>query len=171
MYLESDDIVNHPADEVYPLVRDQLPKLLPYLPDIEEVTEVSRDRESDTRVRVVNRWRARAAVPKMLAKFLPADLFTWTDRALWKDDEQCVEYVLEGFGYEVAGTNYFTSEGDSTRIRVTATLTVHHEKFKIPKIIFKKGMTLLEGTIRSALAPNLTALSRGLKAYFADSDA
>ncbi len=167
MYIESEDRLERNAAEVYALVRDRLPALVPYLPDVEEVTEVSRDRESETRVRVVNRWRAKPAVPALLAKFLSPEVFTWTDRALWKDDEQCVDYRLEGFGYEVDGKNFFTADGSGTRIKVTATVTIHPEKFKIPRLLFNKVFPLLEGTIKKALQPNLTALARGLRSYFA----
>lgn len=168
MFIESEDKLDRPADQVYPLVRDELPRLLPYLPDVEKITELSRERESETRLKVVNEWTAKAKVPGMVAKFLPPDVFTWKDYATWKDDENIVEYRLEGFGYEVEGKNFFTADGDGTVIKVTATVTIHPEKFKIPKLIFKKAFPVLEGTIKKAVQPNLTALARGLRSYFAD---
>ena len=168
MYIESEDRVDRPASEVYPLVRDHLTRLLPYLPDVEEVTELERERESEVRVRVVNRWTAKATIPSLIAKFMPAELLTWTDRAQWKDDEHLVEYRLEGFGYEVDGTNHFTPDGDGTLLKVTATVSIDPKKFKIPRFLFKKAFPLLEGTIRKAIQPNLTSLARGLTAYFAD---
>lgn len=168
MFIESEDRIDQPADVIYPLVRDELPKLLPYLPDVEEIEQVSSERESDTRLRVVNKWRAKAKVPGMVAKFLPDDVFAWTDRALWKDDENCVDYQLEGFGYDVVGTNYFTPDNGGTVIKVTATVTIHPEKFKVPKLLFNKVFPVIEGTVKKAVQPNLTALARGLKTYFAE---
>lgn len=168
MYIESEDRIEQSPDEVYPLVRDDLPKLLPYLPDVEEIKQLSFERESDTRVRVVNRWRAKAAIPAMAKKFLPADLLVWTDRALWKDDVYQVEYKLEGFGYDVEGTNYFSPDGDATLLKVTATVTIHPEKFKIPRLLFKKVFPAVEGLVKKAVQPNLTSLAKGLKAYFAE---
>lgn len=167
MYIESEDRLDQPANIIYPLVRDELPKLLPYLPDVKKIEVISRERESDTRLRVVNRWYAKAVVPGMVAKFLPEDIFTWTDRALWRDDENCVDYHLEGFGYDVHGTNYFTADRGGTLIRVTGTVTIHPEKFKIPKLLFNKAFPMIEGTVKSAIQPNLTALARGLRSYFA----
>jgi hypothetical protein len=168
MYVESEDRLEQPADEVYRMVRDHLPDLVPHLPDVEQVEELSRERESDTRVRVVNRWHAKPTIPALAAKFLPPDVFVWTDRALWKDDEHCVDYKLEGFGYDVDGRNFFAPDGNGTRIKVTATVTIHPERFKIPRLLFNKVFPLLEGTIKKALQPNLTSLSRGLRAYFAE---
>jgi hypothetical protein len=166
MYIENEDRLEQSADEVYPLVRDELPALLPHLPDVEEIVELSRERTADNRVRVTNRWRAKATVPKMIGRFLPPDIFEWTDHALWKDDEHCVEYRLEGFGYEVEGINYFTPDAGGTIIRVTASVTIHPEKFKIPRLLFNKAFPVLEGTIKKAVQPNLTALARGLRSYF-----
>lgn len=168
MYVESTDHLDHDAKEVYELVRDELPKLLPHLPDVEELTQLEYERTSDTKVRIVNRWRARAQVPSMVAKFLPPDTFVWTDYAEWDDAEQKVDYRLEGFGYEVRGTNYFQPDGDGTLIKVTAHVTIHPEKFKVPKLLFNKVFPLIEGTVKKALQPNLTSLARGLKSYFQD---
>ncbi len=166
MYIESIDYLDHDAREVYELVRDELPRLLPYLPDVEEVTQLEYERQSDTRVRIVNRWHARAQVPSVVSKFLPPDTFVWTDYADWHDDEQIVNFRLVGFGYEVTGTNYFQADGDGTLIKVTANVTIHPEKFKVPRILFKKVFPLIEGAVKKALQPNLTSLARGLKSYF-----
>ncbi|MEE8410712.1 MAG: SRPBCC family protein [Myxococcota bacterium] len=168
MYIENEDRIDHPLDLVYPLVRDDLPKLLPYLPDVEELVQISYERTSETRVTIVNEWRAKAAVPKMVAKFLPPDVFRWTDSALWKDVEHRVEYRLEGFGYEVDGNNSFTADGDGTVLKITATVTIHPEKFKIPRLLFKKVFPAVEGAVKRAVQPNLTALARGLQSYFAE---
>ncbi len=171
MYIESEDHLDRSADEVYPLVRDELPKLLPYLPDVEALEQLSYERVSDTRVKIVNRWKAKAKIPKAAAKFLPPDIFTWTDHAEWKDDEYSVDYRLEGFGYEVKGRNSFKPDNGGTRLKVTAEITVYPEKFKIPRFLFDKVFPLVEGVVKKALQPNLTALARGLKDYYADQKA
>ncbi|GMV38435.1 MAG: hypothetical protein AMXMBFR64_01510 [Myxococcales bacterium] len=167
MYIESEDHLDRSADEVYPLVRDEMPRLLPYMPDVEALEQLSYERESETRVRIVNRWQAKASVPSLVEKFLPKDMFTWIDRAYWKDDEYCVDYVLEGFGYTAKGTNYFTPDGGGTKLRVTAEITIDPSKFKIPKLLFNKAFPMIEGSVRKAVQPNLTALARGLRDYFA----
>jgi hypothetical protein len=168
MYIESEDRLAQPADRVYPLVRDELPRLLPYLPDVERIVELSRERPADNRLEVVNQWTAKAKVPGLVAKFLPPDVFTWKDFASWNDDENAVEYRLEGFGYDATGKNFFTADGDGTVIRVTATVNIHPETFKIPRLLFNKVFPVLEGTIKKAVQPNLTALARGLRSYFAE---
>ena len=44
MYIESEDRLDQPADKIYPLVRDDLPKLLPYLPDVDTIEQISHER-------------------------------------------------------------------------------------------------------------------------------
>jgi hypothetical protein len=167
MYIESEDRLDRSADEVYPLVRDRMPELLPYMPDVEALEQLSYERENDTRVRILNKWSAKGQVPSLIAKFLPKDMFTWLDHAYWKDDEYCVDYRLEGFGYEATGTNYFTPDNGGTKLRVTATITIDPAKFKIPKMLFNKAFPMIEGSVKKAVQPNLTALARGLRDYFA----
>ncbi|NUN14367.1 MAG: hypothetical protein HUU55_12120 [Myxococcales bacterium] len=167
MYIESQDYLNQPATNVYPLVRDEMPKLVPYMPNVAELAQLSYERESSNRVRIVNRWRTEASIPAAAAKFIPAEAFTWIDRAFWKDDEYCVDYELEGYGWTAKGTNYFTPEGDGTLLKVTADVTIHPEKFKIPKFLFNTIFPLIEGAIKKAIQPNLTSLANGLRGYFA----
>ena len=167
MHVESEDYLNKPAAKIYPLVRDELPKLLPYLPDVERIVQVSREQVAENRTHIVNRWTARANIPRVAAKFIPPDVFTWTDDAMWFDDEFRVEFRLESFGYEVTGVNYFVPEGEGTRIRVTADVVIHPEQFKVPRMLFNRVFPALEGAIKKAVQPNLTALARGLRDYYA----
>jgi len=167
LHIESDDFLKHPAAEVYPLVRDRLPELLPYLPDVASIAQQSYARESETRVRIVNRWTARAKLPAAAMKFLPPEVLSWTDRALWKDDAYCVDYMLVGFGYEVHGINSFTPHEGGTLLRVVADVTIKPEQLKIPRLVFKRVFPMVEGVVKQAVQPNLTALARGLRDYYA----
>jgi hypothetical protein len=167
MHIENEDFLDQPADLVYPLVRDEMTRLLPFLPNVEAVTQLTYERTSPTRVDILNEWRAKATLPAIAAKFLPPDIFVWKDYAHWKDDEHLVDYRLEGFGYTAIGTNSFKPDGSGTRIRVSADITIDPARFKIPKLVFSKVFPLVEDTLKKALAPNMTALSRALKDYFA----
>jgi hypothetical protein len=174
MRLENEDIIHQPAEIVYPLVRDQMVKLLPYLPDVDRIEVIKYERISETRVEVVNNWYAKANVPSMIKSFVKPELFSWKDFALWKDDEFCVEYRLESFMgkgiYDARGTNYFSPAGDGkTRIRVTCDITIYPDKIPgVPSFLAKKVLPTIETTIRKIMEPNLTSLGKGLTAYFND---
>lgn len=169
MKIEIDDFLDVPADRVYPLVRDAMTtELLPYLPDIEEVKQLSYERQSDTRVHVVNRWQAKPQIPSMAQKFISPDVFAWTDTALWKDDAYEVEYRIEGFGYEGNGLNSFKPDGDRTHVRISVELTIRSDEFGIPRMLFNRVFPLVEDTIRKALEPNFGSLIEALRKYFRD---
>lgn len=168
MHIESTDRVARPASEVFPLVRDRLPELLPYLPDVERIERLSYQEQPGNRVAIVNRWTASTKPPAAVARFLPPDLLVWTDTATWRADDWEVDYRLEGFGYEVVGVNRFAPDGDGTLVKIQADITLHPDRFKIPKLVFNKVFPHIEGLVKDAVRPNLTALARGLQAYYAD---
>ena len=74
---------------------------------------------------------------------------------------------LEGFGYEVIGINYFSPQGEGTRLKVTADVTIDPKKFKVPRMLFNRVFPHIEGLVKKAVQPNLTALARGLRSYYA----
>lgn len=174
MFLESEDIIQQPASVVYPLVRDQMAKILPYLPDIDRIEEIKRQRLSDTRVEVVNNWFGKVNMPAAMKSMIKPEIFSWKDFALWKDDEFCVDYRLESFLgkdiYDARGTNYFAPHTEtSTKIRVTCEVTLHPDKIPgVPTFLAKKFLPTIEGMIRKTLEPNLTSLGKGLTRYFAE---
>jgi hypothetical protein len=174
MLLQNEDVIHQPAEIVYPLVRDHMVKLIPYLPNIDRIEVLKHERLDEKRVEVVNNWFAKAEVPALVKKFVKPELFSWKDFAMWKDDEFCVDYRLESFMgndiYDARGTNYFVPEGtDKTRIRVTCNITIYPDKIPgVPRILAKQVLPTIEGMIRKILEPNLTSLGQGLTRYFSD---
>ncbi len=172
MRLESSEIIEKPADEVFRLVRDDMDKLAAFLPNVERIEVVERDELEDGRVRIVNHWHARADVPKLAKKFLKPEMFSWKDHALWKPDEYCVQYTLETFWlsglYDCSGTNYFLPVDERrTEIKVICDLEIHADRIPgIPRFLAAKVLPAAESLIRKLLAPNLTSMAAGIKGYF-----
>lgn len=166
MHIESEDFIEQSADDVYPLVRDRMTELLPYLPNVNRVTQLESRRLNEHEVEIVNRWEAKSQLPAMAAKFLPNDLFTWTDHAHWYDNEYHVKYRIEGYGYQGTGVNSFKPEGTGTRIHIMNDIEIDPKAFKIPKLIFNKVFPLVEDAVKRALEPNVTALSGAVRKYF-----
>ena len=73
MKIQREEFLLHPADEVYPLVRDRIEELLPHLPGIESVEILSREPTVKGKTRVRSRWRIRP--PALLGRLLPAAAF------------------------------------------------------------------------------------------------
>lgn len=173
MFLESEEIVHQPADIIYPLVRDEMHKILPYLPDIANITEISREEVGENQTRIVNHWFAKEKVPSFVKKFIKPEMFSWKDMALWRHEDYCVDFELESFMgndiYDAKGTNYFQPAGEGiTKIRVTCEVIIYPNKIPgIPRLLARKVLPAIEGLIRRTLEPNLTSLGKGLNAYFA----
>jgi len=175
MHLESKHVIDQPADVVYPLVRDDIKTIVPYLPNVRRIDTVKHERTSDTRVEVVNHWFAIAEVPSAIRKIIKPEFFSWKDTALWKDDERCVDYRLESFLaadlYDARGTNYFTPVGDDrTELRVTCDIQIHADRIPgVPNFVLKRTLPIFEQLLSALLAPNLRSVGRGLSKYFAAS--
>jgi len=176
MRLEVEDTIHQPADIVYPLVRDEMDKIVPYMPDIERIDTIKKERIADNRLEIVNHWFSKPSnVPAVMKKFVKPELFSWKDFALWKDELYCVDYRLESplakDLYEASGTNYFEPDGDNTRVRITCDIQIYPERMPgVPKFLAKKIQPAIEGMIRKMLEPNLSSLTDGLTRYFADPD-
>jgi hypothetical protein len=173
MHAETKDVVNQPADIVYPLVRDEMQKIVPFLPNVDKIETIKYERTSDTRVEVLNHWFAKAEVPSVVKPFLKPEFFQWKDYATWKDDEFCVQYRIESFVanklFDLGGVNYFTPLGnDKTEIRITFDLEIHPERVPgVPKFLSKRVKEPIEEMVKKMLTPNLTSLVKGLNGYFA----
>ncbi len=172
MRLESEDFLDQPAEIVYPLVRDEMDKILPFLPDIEKIVTIDYNRLDEDTVKVVNHWYGKADIPGFAKKFVKPELMSWKDFATWHDSRFCVDYHLESFLgndiFDASGTNYFEPAGEGrTRIYVSATIDIYPGKVPgIPRLLAGRVKPMVEGLIRGMLEPNLTSLAKGLQGYF-----
>jgi hypothetical protein len=177
VFLESRDIISQPVDVVYPLIRDRLDLLVPYLPSVKRIEEISRADGDDGRLEVVNHWYTVADVPGPVKKVIKPEMFSWKDYASWNDSERRVDFRLESFLardlYDARGTNYFNAIGEGkTQLRVTCEVEIHPERVPgVPKVVLRKTLPLIEKVIRQLLEPNLQSVGKGLTAYFRDQQA
>lgn len=177
MLLEVEGTIEQPADVVYPLVRDEMEKIVPYMPDIVRIEVLERTQRDDGRVSIVNQWFSRPSnIPTLIQKFVKPEFFSWKDYAVWNDDTHSVDYELESPVandlYDAKGTNSFgphpTEEGH-TLIQIRCDITIYPERMPgVPRFLAKKVQPTVEGMIRRTLEPNLSSLIQGLTGYFAD---
>jgi len=171
MEVEHTDYIEAPVEQVYLLVRDQLPSLAAYLPNIKKIERLSlEDVEGSAFHRIVNRWYADVDVPFLFRPFLPVDLFSWKDVAHWDDEAHSVSYVLESFFandlFSATGTNRFVAKGTGTELHVTCQVKIHGDRVPgVPAAMAAKVTPIVEKLIEKMLAPNLTSLGTGLKAF------
>lgn len=171
MQLKSVSVVNRPLDEVYNLVRDDLPKLVPYLPNVDKIEEAKVDKTGKG-VDKTNHWYAKAEIPSMVKKFISPEIMSWKDKASWDDEGRFVDYELESFLgndlFDAKGRNTFKDLGDgTTELTITCDLEVYPSKVPgVPRLLAGKAKPMIEGLIEKLLGPNLTSLGSGLNKYF-----
>lgn len=174
MHLSNKEVIDRPLEEVYKLVRDDLSKLVPHMPNVGRI-EVKSRQENGDKIEVVNHWYAKAEMPSLLKKFINPDIFSWKDVATWDNQAHKVDYRLESFLandlFDAKGTNSFRAVSDKqTELTISCEITIYPEKVPgVPKLLARQVTPAIEGLIEKILGPNMTALGKGLNQYFQNS--
>jgi hypothetical protein len=171
--LKNSDLIQASVDRVFAVARDELPKLVPYLPNIGKIEVKERTEVGASRIRLVNRWHAKAEIPAAAAKFVSQDLLSWEDTAEWDSQTLSVTYELRSFVsaeiFQARGRNTFTAEGGQTRLEVDVEVEIRPEKVPgVPRFVASLVKPAVEELIKKILTPNLTSLAKGLNGYFAN---
>ena len=166
MRIEREEFLLHSADEVYPLVRDRLPELLPHLPGIESIEVLSRIAAGKGKTRVKSRWRIRPAA--LLGRLLPADAFVWEEDAVWVDKCYRVDSTIHGYGYESRGKTWYEPASDWTRVRIEADVSFRPHSVEIPAENLEKIAAAAEQALREAIEPNLASLLDAIRERLGD---
>lgn len=159
-----------PVDEVFDLLRDHMPRLVPYLFDIEKI-EVTDRREEGDEVHIVNLWWGdMTKVPSAIRKFVKRDLFSWKDHATWSTSTTAATWRLEprigANAFECAGTTRIHAVGEQTMLSMDINLQIHPENVPgIPKFLARKFRPQIEAAIEKQVTPNLKNLATSIRRY------
>ena len=173
MHLESEDIIDQPADVIYPLVRDNMSKLVPYLQNVEKIEPIERE-ELEGGPRIVCRWHPKVEIPSVAKKFVKPETFSWIDHATWDDEHYKVDFYHEPYAakdlFTVKGTNSFgpwEQDPTKTRLYVCCDVEIYPERLPgMPSFVAKRLRPTIESMIKKMIQPNLTSLGKGLVRYF-----
>lgn len=160
------------VDEVYVIIRDRLPELVPFLDNVSAITELERN-ERPGGQHVLNRWRADAGqVPSLIRGFLKPEMLEWLDHADWNDDGKHVDWriesaVLKGL-YSCSGRNRVVAAGDGVRIVISGELKVDPSRIPgLPRLLAGKIVPTLEGYLVDRMKPNMASLGTGVSRFLA----
>ena len=167
-----DETIHHPLERVYPVLRDRLPEMVPYLESVESIEVQSRTEEADGRLRLLNVWQGNASqAPTAVRPFMSRDMLRWKDHAVWNDAENRVEWRFETFHldrlFDARGANTFTAvDGDRTRVEISGSLDVYPERVPgVPSLLARRFRGPIEDAIASQIRPNLENLAVSIRAY------
>ena len=173
MKFHCSDEVQHPIEKVMVLLRDEMPKLVPYLNDVEEIVVLEHRDEPDAE-HYDNLWRASAdSAPVVVRKFLSPDLLSWRDIARWPKGATHAEWRLQpkvgSSLFECTGKTSVTPTASGCRIQIEGDLNIYPERVPgVPRLLAGKLRSKIEGWVVDMIVPNLQTMSRGVQAYFDD---
>jgi hypothetical protein len=161
------EIIRHPRERVYCAYRNHLTDLVSYLPNVDSIETLERE-QTDQGIRMLNRWKINAAIPRVVRPFLHEKMMTYLDQANWLDQEHKVnwrnEIGLFPEAIDCHGTNFF-NEGphpDTTEVALTGRLDIDLSGIRgVPRMLHGFAPKV-ESFILNLVRPNLVAVARAV---------
>lgn len=169
MLLSVDNIVPFPIAEVFRGMRDQMPAIAEYLPNIDSISILSQEDPAEGERKLVNRWNAAATeVPVMARKFVDPSSIYWTDYAHWYEADWHCDWRLEmGFmtdRIKTAGKTSFHEVARGTEVRIRGELSLDL-KGLVPGFVAKQATAAVESFVVKLLKPNFQKTNDALTRY------
>lgn len=171
MKIEVVDTIPFDRDVVFATLRDELPGLAEYLPNVERIELREREELAGGRIRTLNHWKARAEIPAVARALVKPEMLQWLDHATWDSSTWRCDWRLEmGFVTDrlhCAGTNVYEDLGPGrTELAVRGDLTLDLKGMKgVPSIMAGQIGAALEKFVVSLITPNYKRLNEGLVRY------
>jgi hypothetical protein len=170
MELRADARIPFPRDVVFTAYRDDITKVLPYLPNVRSI-EVTSRKDDGPIAALVNEWRGGGDVPAAIRAVLSESVLAWTDHATWNARDLTCEWrtVTHAFGdgMSCAGRNAFLEDGpDRTLLEIRGSLTVDPKKIRgVPGFLAGKVAKAVEEFLVSKIQANLLETAKGFTQY------
>lgn len=167
------DEIPFTAEQVFKAHRDQLPKLVEQMPNVDEIVVESREEDGEL-VHLVNIWHAaETEVPTVARPFIKRELLSWVDRATWNEEELTVEWDIElGFlpdAITCRGFNEFEEFDGVTRVTMEGELIVDANKIPgIPRMLAKRVGQVVEKFVVGLVEPNLRETNKLVERYMSE---
>ena len=171
MKISAVDIIKHPVERVWPVLRDDLPKLADLLDDIESVTITSYKKTAHL-CKVVNKWKALPHLPAAVMKHLKPTMLCWTDYAEWHEQKKECRWSIQ-FDYfpdtiRCSGTTTFNPAmgGRGTRVTFIGNADWQGQEHSIvPGYVGQAVYKSVEPLIRSFIPRNFRKLTAAVARY------
>jgi len=171
MELVADATLPFPRPVVFAAYRDDLTKLLQYLPNVRNI-EVRSRKEDGPRVDLVNVWHGGGEIPAAARAVLSEAMLSWTDYASWDESKWTCHWRTETHSFTEAvdcrGVNNFIEVDGGTRIEIRGDLKIDGKKIKgVPGFLAGKVASTVESFLAAKIKPNLVEVTEGLRKYLA----
>jgi len=173
MKITADARVDYPLDLVFHTYRDELERLVPWLPNVESI--VVKEREDDVDgaghlTRLWNVWRGKASIPSIARGFLKPEMLAWDDHAEWDERTRVCSWRSEPHFFRertrCAGTTTLLPDGAGTRLQIRGEFSLDLKGMRgVPRLVTGAAQKAAETFIVALLSPNLASISQGLDGY------
>jgi hypothetical protein len=170
MEIRVDAHIPFPRDVVFEAFRDDITKLLPYLPNVRNIELKSR-KDDGPRSEIAMVWKGGGDIPAALRAFLSEAMLSWTDYATWDSQALRCDWRTETHALTEAvnshGTNTFVDDGPGkTVLQMRGTFEIDPKKIRgLPGFVANKVGKTAEEFLGGKIAPNLLETAKGLTRY------
>ncbi len=173
MELRADARIPFPREVVFRAYRDDITKLLPYLPNVRSMETTSRtDRGAITEL--VNEWRGGGDVPTAIRAVLSDAVLSWTDYATWDANALRCEWRTQTHAFRDAvrcgGSNTFLEDGPAnTRVEFRGSLSIDAKQIRgVPAFVAGRVGHALEEFLVNKIQSNLVETALAVAKYLED---
>jgi len=172
MRIDLSDPLPMSAEDVFHLIRDDMPSLVPYMDGADSITVTSRI-ESEDQVALVNRWIASMdTVPAPVKKFAKQELISWDDHATWTTSTKSCTWRLQPLKnikiFSCSGTTAVVEDGDTAKLTMAIDLEIYPDRVPgVPKFLARRIRPQIEKFISGHLTKSMRNLALSIRAYAA----
>ena len=157
---------------VFAACRDDMPKLLAYLPRIRSI-EVTSRKVNGSVVEVIAEWRGGADIPGPLRALLGHSMFAWTDYGTWDTDVLQVDWRTEPETLKGAvrcrGRDRFLEDGPGkTLLEIRGDVEVDAKRLPgVPSLFGRRAARMLEDFVVRKICSDMVQTETALGRYLA----
>ena len=170
MELRADAHIPFPRDVVFAAYRDDITKVLAYLPNVRSIEVKSEKKDGDV-VELVNIWHGGGEIPAAARAVLSESMLSWTDYAKWDASKLRCDWRIETHAFTEAvtcqGFNVFLEEGPGkTLLEIRGRIEIDAKKIRgVPGFLAGKVGRTVEDFLGGKIQPNLVETAKGLTKY------
>ncbi len=170
MELLADAVIPFPRETVFAAYRDDLSKLLPYLPNVRSVDVKSR-KDLGPVVEMVNVWHGGGDIPAAARAVISESMLSWTDYATWNSEALRCDWRIETHALSEAvrcvGHDLFLEQRpDETLLQIRGVIEIDGKKIRgVPGFLAGRVARTVEEFLLGKIQPNLVETAKGLTKY------
>jgi hypothetical protein len=173
MDIHLDARIPFPREVVFTTYRDDMAKLLPYLPNVRSI-EVKSRKDDGPRTETVLIWHGGGDIPGALRAVLSESMLSWTDYATWDSQALRCDWRTESHALTDAvhshGSNSFVEDGPGkTLLQMRGKFEIDARKIRgVPGFLAGKVGKAAEEFLGGKIEPNLLETAKGMARYLAE---